>query len=804
MAERIENVFIEEELRRSYIDYAMSVIVGRALPDARDGLKPVQRRILFAMREAGLAHNRPYKKCASVVGDVLGKFHPHGDMAVYDALVRMAQDFSLRYPLIDGQGNFGSIDGDAAAAYRYTECRLTSLADEMLTDLDKETVDYVPNFDGRLNEPLLLPTPLPNLLANGCSGIAVGMATNIPPHNLSELIDGLLTLVENSGMTTVDEMIKIIPGPDFPTGGVIMGSEGILKAYRTGKGNAVVRGRVKIEEIRSGRKQLVVMDIPYQVNKANLITRISGLVKNKKITGISDMRDESDKDGMRLVIELKRDAEPEVVLNRLYHHTQLQSNIPICLLALINNIPKVLGIVDLLKEFLEHRVEIVTKRTKYELDQADHRAHILEGFKIALSRIDEVVAIIKKAPDVKTARIRLMERFDFTEIQANAILDLKLARLTGLERNKIIQELKALMIRIKELKTILSSRANILEVIKKELITIKEKYGDPRQTEISAHEPEEMSMDDLIAPEDNVVTATMRGYIKRQSATTFRRQSRGGQGRTITNLRTEDVARVVMICDSRSDILVFTDHGRVFKIKTYEIPEAGPLSKGRAVANLIPAWESGEKLTAMLPVSKLASDYVFMVTDSGRVKKVAGQAFSRVRSTGIRAINLAEDHLIAVFETSGSDDVMLISNGGKAARFSEGDVRPMGRTAAGVRGMRLKKGDRIVAGFKITDSDWVITVSENGFGKRSEVSSFRKTNRGSGGVIAADINKKTGKLVTAAVVTDKDEILLVTRGGVCIRFSADSVRKCRRNTQGVKLISLKEDDKVIDFGVILG
>lgn len=803
MAERIEDVYIEEELRQSYIDYAMSVIVGRALPDARDGLKPVQRRILFAMREAGLAHNRPFKKCATVVGDVLGKFHPHGDMAVYDALVRMAQDFSLRYPLVNGQGNFGSIDGDAAAAYRYTECRLTPLASEMLADLDKETVTFIPNFDGRLKEPILLPTSFPNLLANGCSGIAVGMATNIPPHNLSELIDGILALIENP-MITVDEMIKIVPGPDFPTGGVIMGNSGVLRAYRTGKGNAVVRGRVKIEEIKGGRKQLVVTDIPYQVNKANLITRISGMVKQKRLLGISDLRDESDKDGMRLVIELKRDTKPEVVLNRLYHHTQLQSNIPIYLLALVNNIPKVLGLVDLLKQFLEYRVEIVTKRTKFELNQAEHRAHILEGLKIALARIDEVIEVIKKAPDVETARLNLIEKFALTEIQASAILEMKLSRLTGLERDKIIQELKDLRIKIKELKAILSSRESILEVIKNELIALKDKYGDPRQTEISGHEPEEMSMEDLIAPEDNIVTATMHGYIKRQSATVFRKQTRGGQGRTITNLRTEDIARVVMVCDSRSDILIFTDRGRVFQTKTYDIPEAGPLSKGRAIANLIPAWESGEKVTAMLPVSKSADEYIFMVTDSGRVKKVISKAFAKIRSTGIKAINLSSDHLISVFEASGSDDVMLISNAGKAVRFNETDCRPMGRAAAGVRGMRLKKGDRIVAGFRAMDDAWVITVSENGFGKRSEVSSFRKTNRGAGGVIAADINKKTGTLVAAAVIDDEDELLLVTRGGVCIRFSADSVRKCRRNTQGVKLISLKEDDKVIDFGVILG
>ena len=801
MAERIEEVYIEEELRRSYIDYAMSVIVGRALPDARDGLKPVQRRILFAMREAGLAHNRPFKKCATVVGDVLGKYHPHGDMAVYDALVRMAQDFSLRYPLVDGQGNFGSIDGDSAAAYRYTECRLTSLASEMLTDLDKETVSFVPNFDGRLKEPLLLPTTFPNLLANGCSGIAVGMATSIPPHNLTELVDGILALISNPEIT-IEEMIKIIPGPDFPTGGVIMGSKGILKAYKNGKGNVIVRGRVKIEETRGGRKQLVVMDIPYQVNKSNLITRISGLVKQKRILGISDLRDESDKDGMRLVIELKRDVRPEIILNQLYHHSQLQSNIPIYLLALVNNIPKVLGLVELLRIFLEYRVEIVTRRTRFQLAQAEHRAHILEGLKIALARIDEIVDLIKNAPDVDTARSKLMEEFELTEIQANAILDMKLSRLTGLEQDKIIQELKSLRTTIKNLRTILASRENILEVIKKELLAVKEKFGDARLTEISIHEPEEMEMEDLIAPEDNVVTATMHGYIKRQSATIFRRQTRGGQGRTITNLRTEDIARVVLVCDSRSKILIFTDRGRVFQTRTYDIPEAGPLSKGRAIANLIPAWESGEKVTAMLPVSKSAKDFVFMVTDSGRVKKVKSQSFAKIRATGIRAIILSDDHLISVFETGGDNDIMLISSAGKAVRFNEKDVRPMGRTAAGVRGMRLKKGDRIVAGFPVSDQDLVITVSANGYGKRSEVSSFRKTSRGAGGVIAADINEKTGNLVAAAVISDKDEILLITRLGVCIRFIAESVRKCHRNTQGVKLITLKKGDQVVDFGVI--
>ena len=803
MAERIEEVFIEEELRRSYIDYAMSVIVGRALPDAADGLKPVQRRILFAMREAGLLHNRPFKKCATVVGDVLGKYHPHGDMAVYDALVRMAQDFALRYPLIDGQGNFGSIDGDSAAAYRYTECRLTALAEEMLADLDKETVEFVPNFDGRLEEPILLPTPFPNLLANGCSGIAVGMATSIPPHNLNELIDGLTALIDNPDID-LDEMLKIIPGPDFPTGGVIMGKKGILKAYRTGKGNAITRGRVRIEELKGGKQQLVITDIPYQVNKANLITRISQLVKEKRIEGISDLRDESDKDGMRVVVELKRDTRPEVVLNRLYHYTQLQSNIPIYLLALVDNVPRVLGLLDLLKNFLEFRVEIVTRRTEYQLKKAEDRAHILAGLKVALTHIDQIIEVIKKSPDVSTAREKLMSVFNLTERQANAILEMRLSRLTGLERDKIIQELKELKKKIGELKEILSSRENILRVVREELVTVKERYGDSRQTEILEQEPEEIGLEDMIIPEDNVIIATLHCYIKRQPVSIFRRQLRGGQGRTITNLKTEDVAKVVTICDSRSDILLFTNLGRAFKIRTYEIPEAGPLSKGRAIANLIPFWESGERVTAILTDFRKDKEYIFMVTDTGRVKKVKASAFANIRSCGIRAINLNGDHLIATFESTGNDDIMLVSSSGRAVRFPETLVRPMGRDAAGVRGVRLKTGDRVVAGFKVTNQDFIITVSENGYGKRSEVSSFRKTGRGVGGVIASQINEKTGLLIGAGVVRENDEILIITKGGICIRFSADTVRKCRRNTQGVRLITLKRGDKVVDFEVIQG
>ncbi|HID32789.1 MAG TPA: DNA gyrase subunit A, partial [bacterium (Candidatus Stahlbacteria)] len=800
---RIEEVFIEEELRRSYIDYAMSVIVGRALPDAADGLKPVQRRILFAMREAGLLHNRPFKKCATVVGDVLGKYHPHGDMAVYDALVRMAQDFALRYPLIDGQGNFGSIDGDSAAAYRYTECRLTALAEEMLADLDKETVEFVPNFDGRLEEPILLPTPFPNLLANGCSGIAVGMATSIPPHNLNELIDGLTALIDNPDID-LDEMLKIIPGPDFPTGGVIMGKKGILKAYRTGKGNAITRGRVRIEELKGGKQQLVITDIPYQVNKANLITRISQLVKEKRIEGISDLRDESDKDGMRVVVELKRDTRPEVVLNRLYHYTQLQSNIPIYLLALVDNVPRVLGLLDLLKNFLEFRVEIVTRRTEYQLKKAEDRAHILAGLKVALTHIDQIIEVIKKSPDVSTAREKLMSVFNLTERQANAILEMRLSRLTGLERDKIIQELKELKKKIGELKEILSSRENILRVVREELVTVKERYGDSRQTEILEQEPEEIGLEDMIIPEDNVIIATLHCYIKRQPVSIFRRQLRGGQGRTITNLKTEDVAKVVTICDSRSDILLFTNLGRAFKIRTYEIPEAGPLSKGRAIANLIPFWESGERVTAILTDFRKDKEYIFMVTDTGRVKKVKASAFANIRSCGIRAINLNGDHLIATFESTGNDDIMLVSSSGRAVRFPETLVRPMGRDAAGVRGVRLKTGDRVVAGFKVTNQDFIITVSENGYGKRSEVSSFRKTGRGVGGVIASQINEKTGLLIGAGVVRENDEILIITKGGICIRFSADTVRKCRRNTQGVRLITLKRGDKVVDFEVIQG
>ncbi|UCD19998.1 MAG: DNA gyrase subunit A, partial [candidate division WOR-3 bacterium] len=693
MEQRISNVYIEDEIKASYLDYAMSVIVGRALPDARDGLKPVQRRILYAMSEAGLQANRPYKKSATVIGDVLGKYHPHGDMAIYDALVRMAQDFSMRYALVDGQGNFGSIDGDAAAAYRYTEAKLTPLAEEILRDLGKDTVNFIPNFDGRLKEPLVLPANAPNLLCNGASGIAVGMATNIPPHNLGEVVRALIAMIDDPKIKD-DALIKLVPGPDFPTGAIIIGHTGIKEAYRTGKGRIIIRGKARIEELKGGKSSIVITEIPYQVNKSTLLEKIADLARQKKVEDISDLRDESDKDGIRVVVELKRDANPQIVLNNLYKYTNLQVPYGIQILALVSDTPQTLSLRQALQHFLEFRFDVVTRRTKFELAQAEKRAHILEGLKIAIENIDEVVKIIKKSQDTHVARKKLMKRFSLSEVQAQAILDMRLARLTNLEKETLENEYLALIKEIARLKSILKSSKGIYQVIKEELTKLAERYHDPRRTIIVDAEAQELTIEDLIGEEDMVISLTQRGYIKRLPITTYRNQARGGHGRKIHEVRDEDVAYQLLVSKTTDTLLFFSDQGKVFASKVYEIPESGPISKGRSIANLV-KLASNEHITACLSIKDFSSkDYVFMATKMGKVKKTSLSDFENTRKKGIIAIKLAKnDRLIAVRLTSGNDSVLLTTREGLTLRFKEKSIRSMGRNAGGVKGIGLRKGN---------------------------------------------------------------------------------------------------------------
>jgi len=802
MEERISAVYIEEEIKSSYLDYAMSVIVGRALPDVRDGLKPVQRRILYAMHEAGLASNRAHKKSATVIGDVLGKYHPHGDMAIYDALVRMAQDFSMRYPLIDGQGNFGSIDGDAAAAYRYTEVRFVSLAEELLKDLEKDTVDFIPNFDGRLKEPTVLPAGFPNLLCNGASGIAVGMATNIPPHNIGEVINALNAMIDDPE-TEDKKLLKLIPGPDFPTGGIIAGRKGIEESYLTGKGRIVIRGKIKVEDLKGGRQAIVIMEIPYQVNKASLLEKMAQLIKEKKIEDISDLRDESDKDGIRVVIELKRDATPEIVLNNLYKYTNLQTTYSIQILALIDGVPRTITLKHALRYFLDYRFEVITRRTKFELAEAEKKAHILEGLKIAIENIDEVVNIIKKSADVKVARERLMKRFSLTEIQAQAILDMRLARLTNLEKETLEKEYLGLIKEIARLKSILASPKGVYGVIKKELNELANRYQDSRRTTISEMEPEELTIEDLIAEEDMVITLTQRGYIKRQPITTYRNQTRGGQGRKLVETGEEDFANQLLISKTTDTLLFFTDRGKVYATKVYEIPEAGPFSRGRSIANLIEMSE-GEKVNACLAIKEFSNKFfIFMTTKSGKVKKTALDEYENVRKKGIIAIKLEEnDRLIAAELTTGKDSVLLTTHNGQTLRFSEKKTRPMGRNASGVRGMRLEKGDEVV-NFNIAreDEDMLI-IGENGLGKRIKFADVNEKGRGGKGVKAMTIDEKTGKVAGAVNVNDEDDLIAMTKSGKGIRTPVNAIRVMGRQAKGVKIITLEKGDKVVSIARI--
>ncbi len=818
-------VSLEEEMRRSYLDYAMSVIVGRALPDVRDGLKPVHRRVLYAMQESNIVWNRPYVKCARVVGDVMGKYHPHGDTAIYDTLVRMAQDFSMRYTLIDGQGNFGSVDGDNPAAMRYTECRLARIASELIADIDRETVDFVPNYDGKEQEPTVLPTRLPNLLVNGSSGIAVGMATNIPPHNLTETLDACLALLADPDIA-IEELIKLMPAPDFPTAGMIYGTAGVHEGYRTGRGRVVIRARTHFEDIDKGARQAIVVDeLPYQVNKKVLLEKIAELVHDKRIDGISHLQDESDKSGMRVVIELKRGELPEVVLNNLYKQTQLQDTFGMNMVALVDGQPKLLSLKSMLTAFLAHRREVVTRRTLYDLRKARERAHVQEGLAVALSNVDEIIALIKAAASPAEARTRLMakpwrsqlvvdmleraadgatrpdgfgpgfglgpEGYRLSETQAQRILEMQLQRLTALEQDKIVAEYKDLLERIADYLDILAKPTRITAIIAEELVALKEAYGDKRRSEIVLN-AEDIAVEDLIAPQDVVVTFSHAGYIKAQPVADYRAQRRGGRGKQAASMREDDFIERVFIAHTHDFILCFSSRGQVYWLKGYEVPAGTRMSRGRPIVNLFPLTE-GERINAVLPVKTFDENrFVFMATANGTVKKTPLSDFSRPREKGIIAVDLEPgDYLIGVAITGGASDVMLFSDAGKAVRFEEGDVRPMGRGARGVRGMKLADEARVISMLVAEDeSKSVLTATENGYGKRTPLPEYPRYGRGTQGVIAIQTTERNGKVVGAALVDEQDEIMLVSTGGVLIRTAVRQISKMGRSTQGVSLISL--------------
>ena len=800
--EKIVPVSLEEEMKSSYIDYSMSVIVARALPDVRDGLKPVHRRVLFGMHELGLANNKPYKKSARIVGEVLGKYHPHGDTAVYDSMVRMVQEFSLRYPLVQGQGNFGSVDGDSPAAMRYTEARLHRIADEMLRDLDKNTVDFAPNFDDSLQEPIVLPSYLPSLLVNGSSGIAVGMATNIPPHNLTEIIDGIIAYIKNPAITD-EKMMKIVTAPDFPTGGIIFGYEGVKEAYLTGRGRVVIRAKANVETLKNNKENIIITELPYQVNKANLIEKMADLVRAGKLSDISNIRDESDRDGMRVVIELKRDSQPSVVLNQLFKHTQMQTTFGVIMLALVNGVPKVLTLKEMMKHFINHRMDVLIRRTKYELDAAERRAHILEGYIIALDNIDAVIETIKKSRDVETARNNLMRRFKLSEMQAKAILDMRLQRLTGLERKKIEDEYKETIKLIERLKGILESEEKRYSIIKDELLQIKEKYGDARRTEI-VYSYEEFSIEDIIAEEDVVVTMSHNGFIKRFPVSGYRKQGRGGKGVTGAGTKDDDFIEHMFIASTHQYILFFTDRGKCYWLKVFEIPEGGRASRGRSILNLIEK-EKEENITAFVTVKEFDDNhYLVMATQKGTIKKTVLSAYGNVRKGGINAINIVkDDRLISVKMTDGSNDIVLGTRNGFAIRFAEKDVRDMGRVATGVRGIKLAKGDLVVGLLIIKRNDNILVVTEKGFGKRSDINDYRITHRGGKGVITVKTSDKVGKMIAMMEVVDGDELVIISSHGMVIRQSVKDIRVMGRNTQGVRVIRLKESDSIADIAKVI-
>ena len=834
-------ISLEEEMRRSYLDYAMSVIVGRALPDVRDGLKPVHRRILFAMHESNTVWNRSYVKCARVVGDVLGKYHPHGDSATYEALVRMAQDFSMRYMLIDGQGNFGSVDGDSAAAYRYTECRMEKITSDMLADIDMDTVDFVDNYDGKEKEPVTLPTKVPNLLVNGSSGIAVGMATNIPPHNLGEVVDACQALLKNPEIT-IDELIAIVPAPDFPTAGIIYGVSGVRDGYRTGRGRVIMRARTHFEESeKGGRVSIVIDELPYQVNKANLLMKIGELVREKRLEGISDIRDESDKSGMRAVIELKRGEVPEIVLNNLWKDTQMQDSFGMNMVALVDGQPRVLNLKQFLEAFLRHRREVVTRRTVFELRKARERGHLLEGLAVALSNVDEIIALIKAAPTPADAKVELMARFwrstlvedllsravegagasyrpdgmsanfglqkkgyRLSDAQAQQILELRLQRLTALEQDKIVAEYREMMDKITDLLDILDQPGRVTKIIAQELTDVRKLYADERRSEIVTN-TQDLSTEDLIQPEDVVVTLSHGGYMKSQPVADYRAQKRGGRGKQATTTKDDDFVEKLFIANTHDYILCFSNRGRVYWIKVYAVPVGSRASRGKPIVNLVPLMEH-EKITAILPVKEFDDEhFVFMATSTGTVKKTALSAFSRPMAKGIIAVNLDDgDFLIGVAITDGKQDVMLFSDAGKAVRFSETEVRAMGRAAAGVRGMKLQVKQRVISLLTAGAEDKsVLTATENGYGKRTPVTEYTRHGRGTQGMIAIQASDRNGKLIGAQLVTKEDEIMLITTGGVLIRTRIKEVREQGRSTQGVRLINLDAGEKLVGMQTVV-
>lgn len=793
---------IENEMKTAYISYAMSVIVQRALPDVRDGLKPVHRRILYAMHEDGITSDKPYRKCANTVGSVLGRYHPHGDSSVYDAMVRMAQDFSLRYMLIDGHGNFGSIDGDGAAAMRYTEARMSKIAEYMLTDIEKNTVDFMPNYDDRLQEPTVLPSKIPQLLINGSSGIAVGMATNIPPHNLTEVCDGLIKIIEDPN-TTDDELMTIIKGPDFPTGGMILGKEGIKEAYRTGKGKIIVRAEAEIEEMANNKQRIIVTSLPYQVNKARLIENISKLVREKRIEGISELRDESDRnDRVRIVIELKRDARAQVVLNQLYKNTQMQDTFGAILLALVDGEPKILTLRQCLDYYIDHRKTVIVRRTKFELDKALARAHILEGLRIAIDNIDEVISIIRSSYD--DAKERLIERFGLTDIQAQAILDMRLKTLSGLQREKIEEEYKQLMELIAHLREILNNEQLVYDIIKEDLEEVKTKFGDERLTKIKPAEGD-IEEEDLIKEEQTIVALTHFGYIKRMPADTYKSQRRGGKGITGISTRADDFVTEIFTASTHDTILFFSNKGKLYRLRGYEIPEAGRTAKGTAIVNLL-SLDAGEKITAVIPISNFAEGkYLLMATQKGFIKKTSLTEYNSARKTGLQAITLKEeDELIAVRLTDGQDNVVLVTEDGMSITFSEQDVRPMGRTAQGVIGIKLGDGDKVIGMESIIDgaNATLLAITEHGFGKRTDLDEYRVQNRGGRGVITYKVTQKTGKLVGIRVTDDSNDIMMITDTGTIIRISVKDVSVLGRSTQGVTLMRTNDGGKVVSIELV--
>lgn len=801
-SEKIIPISIEDEMQSSYIDYSMSVIVSRALPDVRDGLKPVHRRVLYGMSDLGMLHNRNFKKSARIVGEVLGKYHPHGDSAVYDSIVRMVQDFSLRYPLVNGQGNFGSVDGDSAAAMRYTEVRMQRIAEELLTDINKETVDFQSNFDDTLMEPTVLPSMVPNLLLNGASGIAVGMATNMPPHNLKEVVDGTVAVIDNPEIES-KELMKHITAPDFPTGGIIYGYEGVKEAFETGRGKITMRARANTEELRNNREQIVVTEIPYQVNKATLIEKIADLVHTERITEISEIRDESDRDGMRVVIILKRGANAGVILNQLYKYTQMQQTFGVINLALVKGRPKVMPVKELIEHFIEHRVEVIIRRTIYDLDQAEARAHILEGLKIALDNLDEVIKTIRASKNPQEANVELRKKFAFTDIQAKAILDMRLQKLTGLERDKVDQEYRDIVDKITDFRTILSDRSRQNQIIKEELLEIKDRYGDERRTQI-VYSAEDFSVEDMIADEDVVVTISNKGFIKRMPVSGYRRQRRGGKGMKGTTTKDDEYVEHLFVATNHNYILFFTEKGNCYWLKVYEIPEGSRLSRGRAIVNMIDI-EKDDHIQTFVPVKTLEEEEyinkhsIIMATKQGQVKKTTLEAYSRPRRDGIIAINIREgDSLLGAALTDGDSNIILANNTGRAIRFHESDAREMGRNTSGVRGMTLNKKDVLVdmVVIKNTHEATVLAISENGYGKRSLVDDYREQSRGGKGVITLKVTPKTGNLIALKEVSDNDDLMVITEGGKVIRMQCKGIRTMGRNTQGVRIMRLDEDGKI--------